>query len=138
MIGQHEGSFWCLECAPLAADEFKPPVPDRGLADAEEETEATYLTSISAAVDALLGLSLEDPRPLPANRGVGGQRFDSGAVPSILCDPCGRIVGTGGLNHVGGASDATGKISVEVVCCWCEARYARCTDCGGGGGGMKG
>lgn len=67
--GRHEGTFYCTVCVPLPPP---PPAPVGGLA--YEEEEATYADTLSAAVDRLEGISVEDadPRPPPANRNSAG------------------------------------------------------------------
>ena len=66
--GRHEGTFYCPKCVPLPVRQTIPPVPLR-----PEDEEASYADTLSAAVDRLEGISVDDadPRPPPATRGSG-------------------------------------------------------------------
>ncbi|ORY55962.1 hypothetical protein BCR35DRAFT_309938 [Leucosporidium creatinivorum] len=138
--GRHEGTYYCPSCVPLPA----PPPPQNPHLNAEEE-EASYADTLSAAVDRLEGISVEDsdPRPPPANRYSGGGQSLSGSTSkkrtksdeeSLQCDVCKREIATGALRLVGGHEGEKFECTVEVLCTHCEGRYLRCSDCGGGGG----
>lgn len=75
--GRHEGTYYCPSCVPLPV----PPPPQHPHLNHEEE-EASYADTLSAAVDRLEGISVEesDPRPPPANRFSGGGQSLSGST----------------------------------------------------------
>lgn len=75
--GRHEGTYYCPSCVPLPV----PPAPPNARLHQEEE-EASYADTLSAAVDRLEGISVEDsdPRPPPANRYCGGGQSLSGST----------------------------------------------------------
>lgn len=75
--GRHEGVYYCTSCVPLPT----PPPPQHSHLSHDEE-EASYADTLSAAVDRLEGISVEesDPRPPPANRHSGGGQSLSGST----------------------------------------------------------
>ncbi|KAK4047435.1 hypothetical protein OIO90_006180 [Microbotryomycetes sp. JL221] len=132
--GRHEGVYYCLNCVPL------PIAPKATLLNSLEE-EASYSDTLSATVDRLEGLSVEerDTRPPPANRstangGISSKKRTKMDDDVLTCDVCRRDVGTGGLRLVGANEGESTDVTIEVLCAHCESRYLRCSDCGGGGG----
>ncbi|KAK4049264.1 hypothetical protein OIV83_004200 [Microbotryomycetes sp. JL201] len=132
--GRHEGVYYCLNCVPL-------PHTQKSTSINSLDEEATYADTLSATVDRLEGLSVEeaDPRPPPANRtsangGVSSKKRTKMEDDVLACDVCRRDVGTGGLRLVGAAEGENPEVTIEVLCAHCETRYLRCSDCGGGGG----
>ncbi|KAM0790485.1 hypothetical protein ACM66B_003360 [Microbotryomycetes sp. NB124-2] len=133
--GRHEGVYYCLNCVPLPFASTKSTVVN------SLDEEATYSDTLSATVDRLAGMSVEDadPRPPPANRtsangGITSKKRTKMDDDVLTCDVCRRDVGTGGLRLVGAAEGENPEVTIEVLCAHCEARYLRCSDCGGGGG----
>ncbi|GAA6063693.1 hypothetical protein JCM10212_000272 [Sporobolomyces blumeae] len=157
VVDQHGGEeptryrnrFFCPSCLPLP-----PPSAngkERELAFTGYTDEAVYEDTLSGAVDRLQGLDLSqaDIRPPPAPpgksrtgfitndgeaTGAGKKRRASAleVTDGILgCDVCRREIGSGDLSCVTGEPI---NASIEVLCAFCETRYLRCSDCGGGGG----
>ncbi|WOO78541.1 uncharacterized protein LOC62_02G002088 [Vanrija pseudolonga] len=58
--------------------------------------------------------------------------LDDPAARRCFCDVCQRVVATGQV--VGDAERVPLGHMTEIVCTNCDAKYQRCTDCGGGGG----
>ncbi|GAA5860873.1 hypothetical protein JCM8547_003875 [Rhodosporidiobolus lusitaniae] len=65
-------------------------------------------------------------------RGAGamGEQVTEGV---LVCDVCNRDVGSGELKQASNGKAVTA--TCEVICAWCDPRYLRCSDCGGGGSG---
>ncbi|BGP58265.1 hypothetical protein JCM8202v2_005926 [Rhodotorula sphaerocarpa] len=151
---KYQASFYCAACVVL------PPCPSQSQRTADQISgtpsdpyagECTYLDHLSAAVDRYLG---EDPdrndtRPPPAPFGkvrLGFVAHD--AAPEsvkkrrtnvvadlegvLACDVCRRDLGSGQL-RLAATGEPVGS-TIEVLCSHCDARYLRCSDCGGGGG----
>ncbi|KDE07958.1 hypothetical protein MVLG_01864 [Microbotryum lychnidis-dioicae p1A1 Lamole] len=57
-------------------------------------------------------------------------------VESLTRDVCQRDLAAGGLSSQ--PNNLPVELMIEVVCVSCAAKYQRCSDCGGGGGGRVG
>ncbi|SCZ94463.1 BZ3500_MvSof-1268-A1-R1_Chr12-2g03915 [Microbotryum saponariae] len=57
-------------------------------------------------------------------------------VEPLTCDVCQRDLAAGGLSSQ--PTNLPVELMIEVVCVSCAAKYQRCSDCGGGGGGRVG
>ena len=144
-----EASYFCLGCRPLAdspaaaanegpegaANWMVNPAPRSPAA--EDEPEATYMDSFSAALDRLSGVHVTDEcnaLPLSKSRAaVLGRKSRPQVSDTLTCDVCARDVGSGAL-RVTSAAGVVARPGVECVCASCDAKYQRCSDCGGGGG----
>ncbi|KAK4700746.1 hypothetical protein P7C70_g5500, partial [Phenoliferia sp. Uapishka_3] len=117
-------TYFCMACVPLPKD----------VVDARPVTHSGYADSLSAYVDLYEGCALvpTDDRPPPKRERPTSQRKLRAEVQGVFCDVCVRAVGSGGV--VSEVTNESVSFGVEVVCVQCNARYRRCTDCGGGGG----
>ncbi|GAA5951511.1 hypothetical protein JCM3765_005957 [Sporobolomyces pararoseus] len=141
------GRFFCSNCTPLPAAGGNG--KDRELAFTGYNDEAVYEDTLSGAVDRFEGLDLSrtDIRPPPAPPGKSRTGFTPtealssskkrrasvlDATEGLLgCDVCRREIGSGELTRTDGEPV---NASIEVLCAFCDSRYLRCSDCGGGGG----
>ncbi|GAA6013706.1 hypothetical protein JCM11491_005065 [Sporobolomyces phaffii] len=145
--GNYLGRFVCASCMPLpsASGNGK----DRELAFTGYNDEAIYDDTLSGAVDRFqrLDLGQTDIRPTPAPPGksrtgftptqatMSGKKRRASVLDSteglLGCDVCRREIGSGELSCSDGSAV---NASIEVLCAFCDSRYLRCSDCGGGGG----
>ncbi|GAA5906035.1 uncharacterized protein JCM6883_002530 [Sporobolomyces salmoneus] len=143
----YHGRFVCSTCMPLPSVTGNG--KDRELAFTGYNDEAIYEDTLSGAVDRFEGLDLEtnDVRPTPAPPGksrtgftptqalTNGKKRRASVLDSteglLGCDVCRREIGSGQLSRTDGAAV---NASIEVLCAFCDTRYLRCSDCGGGGG----
>ncbi|KAI5478119.1 hypothetical protein MNV49_005486 [Pseudohyphozyma bogoriensis] len=100
----------------------------------------SYKDTISAAVDALEGLSLNSdvalrPRPLLK---VDKEKIGPDST-LLICEACSRPLGSGAISPAGlnAAPLPPSSLQMEAVCTKCAGLYKLCSDCGGGGGRLS-
>ncbi|SGY11998.1 BQ5605_C011g06351 [Microbotryum silenes-dioicae] len=133
----YRAEFICFTCQPPIDDKGVPVIPQ---VDEKDRDEITYENSVSALLDSLSGIDIQttEERP-PQGRGkiaFAGSKKRKVNVEPLTCDVCQRDLAAGGLSSQ--PTNLPVELMIEVVCVSCVAKYQRCSDCGGGGGGRVG
>ncbi|GAA5914207.1 hypothetical protein JCM8208_001518 [Rhodotorula glutinis] len=104
---------------------------------------AAVFTCLACSSSSSTSQSEEPPKDGKAKKATfrkRNKRFDD-ASAIIACDVCLRDIAVGGVLPLPlEAPDPSSRIDfmIEVVCAACDAKYKRCSDCGGGGGSRAG
>lgn len=136
----------CVNCLPVPDDPTKPEDDDKGKKKTSSDS-ATYRDTLSAAVDLMQGLKVDDEeivgRPvdgpqveLPAFLKKEALQCESAALLKhsrlgltgfFAGDVCSRIVGAGSVSAT--TQNGPAQFMLEVICNRCDELYAPCSDC---------
>ncbi|SCV73151.1 BQ2448_7076 [Microbotryum intermedium] len=133
----YPADFVCFRCQPPIDEKGVPVIPR---VDEKDRDAITYENSVSALLDSLSGVDIQaTEEKAPQGRGkiaFAGSKKRKVDVEPLTCDVCQRDLAAGGL--ILRQTDPVVDLMIEVVCVSCAAKYQRCSDCGGGGGGRVG
>ncbi|SGY78803.1 BQ5605_C008g04956 [Microbotryum silenes-dioicae] len=116
----YRADFICFTCQPPIDDKGVPVIPQ---VDEKDRDEITYENSVSALLDSLSGVDIQATEERPPRSRQDRFRWK-------------QETQAGGLSSQ--PTNLPVELMIEVVCVSCAAKYQRCSDCGGGGGGRVG
>lgn len=129
--------YTCLACSPELEEEITEFQEKEVGVDGDDKDAHSYKDTLSAAIDTLAGLKLEEEAPTDKVRPPPILQPEKCPGDLLLCDVCCRPLGRGFVGPVVDDGSPPEELAMETICVQCDSLYALCSDCGSGGGRLS-